>query len=87
MAADVYLLPLIVVLTYSCGDDFNENDDLARLAALKTELDLLIGEGKLLGIKRMQSAAFWSKTVRRSLGISDLFVYKLRYSQNTREGR
>ena len=44
MAAHVYLLPLILVFTYSCGDVFNENDDLARLAALKTELDLLVGE-------------------------------------------
>ena len=44
MAAHVYLLPLILVLTHSCGDDFNETDNLARLAALKTELDLLVGE-------------------------------------------
>ncbi|TFB12998.1 hypothetical protein E3V33_03400 [Candidatus Marinimicrobia bacterium MT.SAG.4] len=61
MTAYVYLLPLILVLTYSCGDDFNETDDLARLAALKTGLDLLVGEAKLLGIKRMQSAAFGAK--------------------------
>ncbi|MCH8299462.1 MAG: hypothetical protein IIC39_02835 [Candidatus Marinimicrobia bacterium] len=61
MAAHVYLLPLILVLTYSCGDDFNENDDLARLAALKTELDLLVGEANCSELNECRALPFGAK--------------------------
>ncbi len=61
MTAHVYLLPLILVLTYSCGDDFNENDDLARLAALKTELDLLVGEASCSELNECRALPFGAK--------------------------
>ena len=61
MAAHVYLLPLILVLTYSCGDDFNENDDLARLAALKIELDLLVGEANCSELNECRALPFRAK--------------------------
>ena len=55
MTAHVYLLPLILVLTYSCGDD------LARLAALKTELDLLVGEASCSELSECRALPFGAK--------------------------
>ena len=61
MTAHVYLLPLILVLTYSCGDDFNETGDLARLATLKTELDLLVGEASCSELSECRALPFGAK--------------------------
>ena len=61
MTAHVYLLPLILVLTHSCGDDFNETDNLARLAALKTELDLLVGEASCSELNECRALPFGAK--------------------------
>ena len=58
MTTHVYLLPLILVITYSCGDDFNETDDLARLATLKTELDFLVGEASCSELSECRALPF-----------------------------
>ena len=61
MTSRVYILPLVLVLTYSCGEDFNETDDLARLAALKTELALLVGEASCSELSECRALPFGAK--------------------------
>jgi len=45
----------------SCGDDLNEREDLARLAALKTEVLLLVGKADCSDIGECRSLPLGAK--------------------------
>ena len=61
MITFVYLLIYFLATVSSCGDDFNESDDLARLAALKTEVLLLVGEAECSDIGECRSFPLGAK--------------------------
>lgn len=56
-----YSLIYFLAAVSSCGDDFNESDDLARLAALKTEVLLLVGEAECSDIGKCRSLPLGAK--------------------------
>jgi len=57
----VYSVIYFYATVLSCGDVFNESDDLARLAALKTEVLLLVVEDDCSGIGECRSFPFGAK--------------------------
>ena len=61
MTALIYLLINFLVSVSSCGDKFDENKDLARLAALKEEALLLIGEANCSEIGECRSLPLGAK--------------------------
>ncbi len=50
MTSLIYTLMLLPAILFSCGDEFDEKDDLAQLAALKKEILSLAGEADCSGI-------------------------------------
>ena len=61
MTSLVYLLIHFFATMSSYDDDFNESDDLARLAALKTEVLLLVGEADCSEIGACRSLPLGAK--------------------------
>ena len=61
MTSLVYSVIYFYATVLSCGDDFNESDDLARLAALKTEVLLLVVEADCSGIGECRSLPLGAK--------------------------
>ena len=61
MTSLVYLLIHFFATVSLCGNDFNESDDLARLAALKTEVLLVVGEADCSEIGECRSLPLGAK--------------------------
>lgn len=57
----LYLILYFFVIVTSCGDEFDEKDDLALLGALKTEILLLISENNCSGIGECRALALGEK--------------------------
>ena len=61
MTIFVYLLLYFITAISSCGDDFNQKDDLARLDAIKTEVFQLVGEANCSDIGECRSLPLGAK--------------------------
>jgi len=57
----VYLLIYFIATVLSCGENFNESDDLAILAAMKTDVLLLVAEAGCSAIGECRSLPLGAK--------------------------
>ena len=61
MTSFVYLLIYFIATVFSCGENFNSINDLARLASLKSDVLLLVGEAGCSEIGECRSLPFGAK--------------------------
>ena len=61
MTSFVYLLIYFIATVLSCGENFNESDDLSRLASLRSDVLLLVGEAGCSEIGECRSLPFGAK--------------------------